>query len=167
MTSESSITPLISIDLLSKIIQTLDVATIVSDTNGNFLIWNDKADSIFKKEISRGADYKSAYKTYDLENNEIPLNNTALARALKGETVISQKYFIDGDLGVYIEVSSKPIFDNEGRIEAAVATFTDITKQQMFWNDLLNTIKSMEDDLKGKIGIHYEALRKKYLLKKT
>jgi len=157
----------LTLSLLVKVVETLDIGVIIANPLGEFIMWNEKADSIFEREISRGSDFKSAYKVYDLDGKLISPEFTPMGIAMRGSEVHNKKVLVKGGKnvqGVYVELSSKPVMDEYGEVCAAYVTIIDITKQQMFWNEFLGWIKDKEQYIKESLGVDYERLKKKYYL---
>jgi PAS domain S-box-containing protein len=120
---------------LKVVLDTMSDGLVVADANGNFVIFNEAAESILGKgpvNVDRSL-WQSHYGIF-LADGVTPARQEALplTRAMNGETVdrmelvVRNKQRPDGD---FIEVSATPLQD-DGRQAGGVAIFRDISERK-------------------------------------
>ncbi|NIM95670.1 MAG: SpoIIE family protein phosphatase [Anaerolineales bacterium] len=124
------------IETMRSILNSLAEGVIVANQEGKFIFFNPVAEKILgigsrDVEVEDLTSVYGAYRTdkttpYDPE--DLPL-----ARAIRGEEVIEEVIFIRNPGqpdGVWISVSSSPVFDSSGSMQGGVVIFRDITERQ-------------------------------------
>ncbi|MBC7426723.1 MAG: PAS domain-containing protein, partial [Bacteroidia bacterium] len=129
----------LSVELYAKVIDSMVCGFIVANNKGEFIIWNEAAYKMFKKELITSVqdnwveDWGIFHmdKTTKFLTEEIPMS-----RALKGETVKGVKMYIsvEGREGMFLKVSAYPVYTSESEIEAAIVMLEDITEEEKFWD---------------------------------
>lgn len=109
---------------------TLAEGLIVTDMDGNFLVFNAEAERIIGLGPQAGGP-DTWSETYGVYNCIGPLavDDLPLVRALKGETVRGKVLFIKNPVrqqGVYVRCNATPIIEDGVQV-GAVVTFSDIT----------------------------------------
>jgi len=116
---------------LMSIIENLSEGIIISDNKSKIIMTNSESKRLVyqsDKAITVG-DFHKNTKTFDMEDNEIPLKDFPQARALKGEKVKNAKMLISSpDREYYVEISSLPIYDTNGDLSLVATCFHDITE---------------------------------------
>lgn len=143
----------ISKEFLTDAFHALSHGVIISDAQGQFVFVNKQAVSLFGSELERKLDdrWKEGSGLFEIDNKTpYDINKTPMARALKGEVVISEKIFVktqNNPEGFYIKVCAYPIYNNSTLI-AAIVTFEDITHEQKLYDNIINKISELENYLK-------------------
>lgn len=149
----------LGIELYKDIINAMPLAVIVCDIKGDFILWNDAAFSLFKRDLRESPqkswvhdwgvyqmDTKTLYK-----DEEIPL-----ARALRGEITLNAKLYLGKGIkeggGIYVKVSGYPIFNKNGLIEAGIVVCEDITYEQIIVDTIIKKISELESYIKDNIN---------------
>lgn len=127
--SEKNYSPIEAGQFIS-ILESIDDAIFVCDSNKNFIYLNKAAKGYFPgNELIQYSDSYNNYEYYDLCGNKILFENMPLFRLLKGEIVLNQKMtFINGKKTMHICVSGNTIYDTNGSIRFAVICIRDITR---------------------------------------
>ena len=117
---------------LMSIIKNLSEGVIISDNKSKIIMTNPEAKKLLCQDdnvITVGDVHKNT-KAYDMEGNEIPLDDFPEARALKGEKVKNTKMMFVNyhDKKYFMEVSSTPIYNTNRDLTVVVSCFNDITK---------------------------------------
>lgn len=119
---------------LLSILNNLAEGVVVADKNGNFVFFNPVAAQILgigQKKIS-SAEWATVYGTYYPDKVTIyPSSELPLARAIRGEEVLNEPIFIrnpERPDGVFIEVSARPLYDENGHISGGTVILRNITK---------------------------------------
>jgi len=103
------------------------------------IVWmNDMGREILRlppdEDIS---DWISRFRLFTLDDQMLPVDQTAAARAVRGERVVDFRFkFLSsrGDM-VVLSASASPILDHQGRVIGATSTFRDQTERVAFEND--------------------------------
>ncbi len=129
---------LISRGKLEAALASMTDAVVISDPDGRFIDFNDAFASFHRFKDKREclttlAEYPGILDVYTANGELAPLEQWAVARALRGEMVTNAEYTLrrknTGEtwIGSY---SFGPIRDKDGRIAGAVVTCRDITEQK-------------------------------------
>jgi adenylate cyclase len=126
---------------LTQFLEAMPVGVSVHDATGQITYANQKAKELLS--IQKIPDTKSDhladfYQIYRSETGQLyPTEELPIVRSLSGETV-----YVD-DLEIHqleqiipLEVSSRPIRDESGKIIYAIAAFQDITERKKFTQEL-------------------------------
>ena len=120
--------------LLAEVLRQMPAGVIVADPNGRMILGNEQAAQIWRQRFV-GAQEISGYDAWPAfhpDGRPYGLDERPLVRALqRGELVSNEEIrFVRGDQsqGTML-TSAAPVRDREGRVIAAVATFTDITER--------------------------------------
>lgn len=131
-------------DLLSSVLSNLADGIIVADQEGRFVFFNPVAESILgigKRDIGPD-EWTEIYGCYYPDKvTPFPAEALPLARALHGEEISEEIIFIRNShkpRGVWINVSGKTLFDENGNVRGALVIFRDITKSKMDEEHLLS-----------------------------
>jgi PAS domain S-box-containing protein len=119
---------------LETILETSPTAIIIVESDGKISYINKRAKQIYGVDIS-GLDLISAIskvKSKKIDGSDYPLGESPSGRALKGETVHNEEMLLEQPDGTLIPIlgSAAPIFNADGKVNAAVAIFEDITERK-------------------------------------
>lgn len=148
-----AIQKLLSPELYNTIFMEMGYGIIVSDKDGNFIMWNKTAQELFEKELELSADQRETYEfeVYGIDKKtKLHKDQYAMNRGLRGEHVKGEKMFIKNFQkpdGIYVKISSFPIF-SEKEIEAVFVVVEDINQQQIFYDGIINRIVELETYLR-------------------
>ncbi|MEG3858006.1 response regulator [Microcoleus sp. herbarium12] len=86
---------------------------------------------------------------YEAENDRLYFpENFPILRALKGESVkVSEVQILQYGLTITLEISARPIFDNQGNIVFAIAVIQDISQRKELENFLANYQRTLEAEI--------------------
>ncbi|WP_197088645.1 PAS domain-containing protein [Rufibacter radiotolerans] len=119
---------------LTAVISTIGEGIIVADKNGQFVLFNNKAEEILGmnlKEMS-AASWSNQYKIFLPDGlTQYPAEELPLAQALKGKTTNQVELCIRHEMfpkGKSISVSGRPILGDKNQVVAGIVDFRDVTK---------------------------------------
>jgi len=121
--------------MLKSVLDSMGEGLIAADPQGNFLIWNDSA----KHLMGRGAadlapeQWTPHYKVFLPDGiTPYPPDLLPLVRALRGESVQVELMIEHPERaeGVFLEVTARPLTDNQGHSGGGVAVLRDITERK-------------------------------------
>lgn len=104
------------------------------DADGKVVLMNDAGKAIYGVPPGEPFGDWSKYKRYTLDGKEIPVDETASFRALRGEMIRDMRFKIISPWGKesIVSVSASPARDSEGRIIGATNIFRDISDMVEF-----------------------------------
>lgn len=133
------------IDLLKSTLNTLSEGIVISNLEGDFLLFNPAAERM----LGIGArnlnpvDWPAAYGCYLPDKvTPYPPDRLPLFRALQGDKIDEELIYIRNPQkpsGLWISVSSKPLKDEEGVIRGGTVVFRDISDQKLAEESLQST----------------------------
>jgi PAS domain S-box-containing protein len=118
--------------MLQSVLDSMGEGLIAADREGHFLIWNDSA----KKLMGRDAfdlptqQWSPHYKVFLPDGvTPYPASELPLVRALNGESVREELMIEHPERPewVFLEVTARPLKDNQGNLGGGVAVLRDIT----------------------------------------
>jgi PAS domain S-box-containing protein len=120
---------------LEAVLHQLPMGVAVTRLDGRIVI-NDEAQRIFgtairSSTVERRDQVYPASMMKHLDGRDYAADEVPIARALRGESVAAEEMYMttaDGSLRI-VRVNAAPIRDDGGNISAAVAVFTDITRE--------------------------------------
>ena len=130
------------------IMKSINDGVVVTDTKGQFLLFNPKAIEILGTGSIKlsTAEWNKRFGLYYPDSDRlIPENEIPFVRAIKyGESSDQFKMRLKGEDGKfekYISVSASPLYIENNEQKGAVAVFRDITLQQQLSEQLLQSHK--------------------------
>jgi len=119
-------------NVLKQILESISTAIIIADKEGNFVLWNDKADDILKmQKTSNFQQWIEYYSIYHMDKvTEYKEGEAPILRALAGESITGEKIWVKNKNieGLYLTVDAFPLLEKEN-IVGSVAIFSDITEK--------------------------------------
>jgi PAS domain S-box-containing protein len=121
--------------MLQSVLDSMGEGLIAADLQGHFMIWNDSA----KQLMGRGAadlapeQWTPHYKVFLPDGiTPCPPDRLPLVRALRGESVQVELMVEHPERpdGVFLEVTARPLTDNQGNLGGGVAVLRDITERK-------------------------------------
>jgi PAS domain S-box-containing protein len=139
-------------NLMNSILQSIADGVVASDKNGNFILWNTASDKILgigPVQISP-EQWPNVYNTFkpDMVTSYKP-EELPLTRAINGEEIDNAEMFIKSysrPEGVFLNISSRPLRDQQSNIIGGVLVMHDITENKKM-RDALNTAKQQLQDI--------------------
>ncbi len=121
---------------LQTIIQNMDDGLIVSDREGNMLLFNDAMialTGLMKTPEENFQQYAERIEIHGRDGRIIPIQDWPLARALRGETVRNLEVFVqrhDTGKSYTALYNAAPVFDRSGQVQLCILTVRDITDRK-------------------------------------
>jgi adenylate cyclase len=120
---------------LRQFLEAMPVGVGVLDAEGKPYYINQKAKEIFGKGVVANASIEQLSQVYQIykagTNQEYPVENLPVVKALRGENAIADDLEIhQGSKIIPLEVWATPIYDAQGNIAYAINTLQDITERQ-------------------------------------
>lgn len=131
---------------LEIVIQNVDDAIFIYDSEKKYYLTNKAAKGYLpNSELSKLGDVYDTYKYYDLDGNEIPLDNMTISKVFRGEVVINDKITLRNSRTTkHVSVNGRPIYDSAGNIKFAVLCSRDITQDVEDKNTIEKQNKRLE-----------------------
>jgi PAS domain S-box-containing protein len=119
---------------LETVLRQMPAGVLISDDAGTLVLSNAQAAEIWREPEASGLPARDATDRLAWHDDGSPYvkSDWPLARALGGATIVGEAIQIqrfDGARG-WISVDAAPVRDRDGRIVAAVSTFTDVTEMR-------------------------------------
>jgi PAS domain S-box-containing protein len=121
--------------MLQSVLDSMGEGLIAADRQGHFLIWNDAAKKLMGRDASDlPTDQWTPYYKVFLSDGVTPCppDRLPLVRALHGESVQMEMVVQHpgGADGVFLEVTARPLKDNQDNSGGGVAVLRDITERK-------------------------------------
>jgi PAS domain S-box-containing protein len=121
--------------MLQSVLDGMGEGLIAADQDGHFLIWNDSANKLMGRKVSNlpTEQWTPYYKVFlPDEITPYPPDRLPLVRALHGESVQVELMVEHPDCAnrVCLEVTARPLNDNQGNLRGGVAVLRDITQRK-------------------------------------
>jgi len=134
---------------LEKFLETLPVGVFVVDADGKPFYTNQTAQNIFSQGIIADTTPQQIPEIYQLylagTKQFYPYEKQPIFQALKGENArVDNMEIRQGQKIIPVEVSASPIFDDNGKLIYAIATFQDITERKKAEAERIQFTKQLE-----------------------
>jgi PAS domain S-box-containing protein len=121
--------------MLQSVLDSMGEGLIAADRDGHFLIWNDSANKLMGRKASTlpTEQWTPHYRVFlPDEITPYPPDRLPLVRALHGESVQVELMVEHPDRAnrVCLEVTARPLKDNQGDLRGGVAVLRDITERK-------------------------------------
>ena len=118
--------------MLQSVLDSMGEGLIAADREGHFLIWNDSAKKLMGREAFDlpTEQWSPHYKVFLPDGvTPYPASELPLVRALNGESVRVELMIEHPERAewVFLEVTARPLKDNQGNLGGGVAVLRDIT----------------------------------------
>jgi PAS domain S-box-containing protein len=141
-----------------QFLETCPIGIFIIDAEGHPYYVNRKALDILGKGVLSSATIDQLnviYQSYQVETNQFyPITDNPLIRALQGEsTTIEDMEIHQGGQIIPLEFSAVPVYDDQGKIIFAIATFQDISdrrrqdkKQEQLRQELMRKNQGLQQE---------------------
>ncbi len=121
--------------MLKLVLDSMGEGLVAADREGRFLIWNDSAIKLMGRDVADlpPEEWTPHYKVYLPDGiTPYPADQLPLVRALHGESVQAELtiHHPNHEQPVFLEVTARPLKDDEGNLCGGVAAFRDITDRK-------------------------------------
>jgi len=121
--------------LIDALVDSMGDAVLAIDPERNFIIANQAARRAFGAQIDVGhplpADWTAQHRARRIDGSPLPVEDGALARALRGEASDGLTFALPPHDGgaepLWLEASGRPVRDREGAVVAAIVIYRDAT----------------------------------------
>lgn len=149
--------------IMLNLIKYIPFGIIVSDLEGTFIYYNEVANKAFNYEINthEKSRWIGDLGVYSLNGTKYEHNEVPIKRSLRGEIVQAEKVLVKSKIntdGVYLKIYSYPVYTDDNIIEGAVSIFEDITKEEVYLENIIGKITNLESYIKDTLNIDYETI---------
>ena len=136
--------------LMETMFRSISDGVVVTDTEGNFLFVNPRAEEIvgLGRTEAPSDQWSETYGTYYPDGKTLfPSNELPLKRAMRGESVDDIELLIrntERPEGASISVSARPLRDDAGTLKGGVIVFRDVTKLKATEVELKESVRSLQ-----------------------
>lgn len=130
--------------LLRQVLRAVPDGVVVTDSDGNFVMWNPAAAAIIGRDVDQRHDPETWSEYHGVfmpdQKTYFPVQDLALHRALRGEAVNAQEQFLrnrNNPNGAWLSVNAAPVVDDVGRQNGAVAVLRDVSSQRRAHDQLM------------------------------
>ncbi|HEV2730098.1 MAG TPA: PAS domain S-box protein, partial [Terriglobales bacterium] len=138
--------------MFQSVLDSMDEGLVTADENGKFLLWNPAAERILGMgamdlNIQEWAPHYGCYLPDAA--TPFPTDQLPLVRAIRGEAADAEMFVRNPKLeqGVWIEVTGRPLKDEEGVLRGGVVAFRDVTRTKASERE----IRKLNDELEQRV----------------
>ena len=137
---------------MAQFLEAVPVAIVVGDITDRLYYFNQRATQLLGKGIDPAVTSKQISEVYQLylegTDRKYPTEQLPGIRALSGErTRIDDVEIHQNDTTIPVEVLGTPVFDEQGTVAYAIATFQDITERKQTEYLLANYNRTLEQQV--------------------
>ncbi|MBE9103398.1 AAA family ATPase [Nostoc cf. edaphicum LEGE 07299] len=137
---------------MAQFLEAIPVGVAVVDAAGRPYYFNQRATQLTGKGVVSSATIDQLAETYQTyvagTNQKYPTEKLNLYRALKGERTRTDDLEIHrGNTIIPVEIWGTPVFDEQGKVAYAIATFQDITERKQAEHFLANYNRTLEQQV--------------------
>jgi PAS domain S-box-containing protein len=135
--------------MLHSVLDSMGEGLIAADRNGHFFIWNDSASKLMGRKASDlpTEQWTPYYQVFMPDGiTPCPPDRLPLVRALHGESLQVELMVEHPDRAnrVCLEVTARPLKDNQGELRGGVAVLRDITQRKADEREIQQLNKELE-----------------------
>src|SRR6266404_3410744 len=138
--------------MFQSVLDSMDEGLVTADENGKFLLWNPAAEKILGMgamdlSIQEWAPHYGCYLPDAV--TPFPTDQLPLVRAIRGEPADVEMFVRNPKLeqGVWIEVTGRPLKDEDGVLRGGVVAFRDVTRTKASERE----IRKLNDELEQRV----------------
>src|SRR5437867_4587805 len=138
--------------MFQSVLDSMDEGLVTADENGKFLLWNPAAEKILGMgamdlSIQEWAPHYGCYLPDAA--TPFPTDQLPLVRAIRGEAADVEMFVRNPKLeqGVWIEVTGRPLKDEDGVLRGGVVAFRDVTRTKASERE----IRKLNDELEQRV----------------
>src|SRR5213596_1274477 len=138
--------------IFQSVLDSMDEGLVTADENGKFLLWNPAAEKILGMgamdlSIQEWAPHYGCYLPDAA--TPFPTDQLPLVRAIRGEAADVEMFVRNPKLeqGVWIEVTGRPLKDEDGVLRGGVVAFRDVTRTKASERE----IRKLNDELEQRV----------------
>src|SRR3989449_304216 len=138
--------------MFQSVLDSMDEGLVTADENGKFLLWNPAAEKILGMgamdlSIQEWAPHYGCYLPDAV--TPFPTDQLPLVRAIRGEAADVEMFVRNPKLeqGVWIEVTGRPLKDEDGILRGGVVAFRDVTRTKASERE----IRKLNDELEQRV----------------
>src|SRR5205809_2165037 len=138
--------------MFQSVLDSMDEGLVTADENGKFLLWNPAAEKILGMgamdlSIQEWAPHYGCYLPDAV--TPFPTDQLPLVRAIRGEAADVEMFVRNPKLeqGVWIEVTGRPLKDEDGVLRGGVVAFRDVTRTKAAEGE----IRKLNDELEERV----------------
>ncbi|ODH02315.1 serine/threonine protein kinase [Nostoc sp. KVJ20] len=137
---------------MTQFLEAIPLGVAVVDAAGRPYYFNQQATQLTGKGVVSSITMDQLAETYQAyiagTNQKYPTEKLNLYRALKGERTRTDDLEIHrGDTIIPVEIWGTPVFDEQGKVAYAIATFQDITERKQAEHFLANYNRTLEQQV--------------------
>ncbi|MBS0170189.1 MAG: PAS domain S-box protein [Nitrospira sp.] len=118
---------------LQSVLNSMADGVVMADESGTFRVWNPAAERILGSgpvnlKIGQWSEHYALFLPDKV--TPYPAADIPLAKAIRGESVTNALIFLRRPApteGIWLDVSARPLFDEQGQVKGGVVVFRDIT----------------------------------------
>jgi PAS domain S-box-containing protein len=132
---------------LEVIIKNITSGIFVNFKDGTVLQLNEAARKLIHKpdELKTLGDSYKFTKYFEIDGQKLLLERTPSYRALHGETVQNERFkAIQPDKELILEISSSPVYDDEGTVLMSITSVFDVTELVSKTNEIRNQKENLD-----------------------
>jgi len=146
--------------MLQSVLDSMGEGLIAADGEGNFLIWNDSANKLMGRKAANlpTEQWTPHYKVFLPDGvTPCPPDRLPLVRALHGESVQVELMVEHPDRAnrVCLEVTARPLKDNQGKLRGGVAVLRDITERKTAERE----VRALNQNLEARVIVRTAELK--------
>jgi signal transduction histidine kinase/CHASE3 domain sensor protein len=138
---------------LQSVLDNMEEGLAAADSKGQFTLWNRAAETILGTPARNELAIENWSEGYGLYLSDgqtpCPTEKLPLVRAMSGEPCDAEMFVRNPGCpkGVWIEISARPLRDEDGKAQGGLATFRDISRRKHDEDQ----IRILNDDLEQKV----------------
>lgn len=135
--------------IMENVVNTMADGVMAIDVNGNNLLYNENTDEVVGGRVPTLSDineWSDIYQIYHLDGErKYAIDELPLVRALRGESTDNAKMLVRRENKTFIlDVTGRPLFDEQEKLKGGVAVFHDITQLRETEAKLESTVKELQ-----------------------
>ena len=141
------------VKLMETVFNNMNDGIIVLDSEGQIVLVNPNLKQICGL-IPRDVDRSEWAETYGIfypdKATYVPTDQMPITRALRGETIINEEFFVNNEYltdGIHVISSAFPLLDENQQIMGSVGITRDITKEKTAMTQLEQTMQELKNQV--------------------